>query len=172
MIPLIPYHRVTIQSPLTPAVIADRIMAETAQPLWFRRPNAERMFAGSVKSDAFVLWRNILGRNTYLPRLVGRFRAVDGGTELVVTMAIQPIVAIVVVLLFLIFPEYLLAVTKEGSVSVIWLALMLVFHVVMWIIGFRPEAMWAEQQLRELAAEQPREANAGSPRVPDLHGMT
>jgi hypothetical protein len=61
-------------------------------------------------------------------------------------MTMHP-VAVVVVLAFVFGGEYL-AITKEGALNLPFLGMFALFHMMLYYVGFLPEAKKAEQWLR------------------------
>jgi hypothetical protein len=147
----VPYRRLVIKSKLDPPELASRLRSVTvAGHPSFRKLPSHVNFVGKVTGEKFRVVPAIRGRNTYLPWLVGTIQAETTGTVVTVVMTLHPI-AIIAVLALLGGGQYL-AIVREGGFNVLFLGMILAFHMVMYVVGFRPEARKAEERLRELAA--------------------
>lgn len=154
-IPFIPYRRVTILSEEDSSQFVSKLAEVTLhiRP-WFKHAPKGVQFIGKVNSDTFRLAPFIRGRNTYLPWLLGRVHSDARGTSISITMTLHPI-AMFAMLFFIIWAQYL-AMVYEGQFNIGLLVAMLIFHVVMYLIGFLPEALQAEEQLLALASKTKR----------------
>ncbi len=169
---LIPYRTLELRSALVASAFAARLRQVTVpQQRRFGALPPEISFVGAVGTDTFRLAPATRGLNTYQPWLRGRMVPTATGTAVTVTATLHP-VAIVAMLAFVIWPQYL-AVTAEGGLNYLWLGVMGAFHAGMCGIGFWPELRKAERQLRHLAAEtqdasgQENHARAGRQPKPD-----
>jgi hypothetical protein len=148
----IPYEKIVIHSKLEPSEIVDRLTAVTSRFLWFKFPPKEKDFVGSVSTDSFKIYRNIRGRNTYLPWLVGKIHTNNEGSQIVVSMSLHPLS--VFVLLAAILYVFGIAFIPSGDIQsiILFCSGVLVFHLVMYLIGFRPEVSRAKKRLKEIFA--------------------
>ena len=100
--------------------------------------------------------------NTYSPRILGRIRSTQTGSVIEGRMTLHP-VAVLVLIGFLIAPQYF-ALGETGKIDVVWLSIVVAFHVVMYLAGYLPEVRRAETWLRDVAGRP--SAVAGERRVP------
>jgi hypothetical protein len=96
----IPYEKVVIQSKLEPSEIVARLKTVTSRFLWYKFPPRDKDFVGSIFTDGFRMYRNIRGRNTYLPWLIGKIHANDEGSQIVVII-LHPIAIFLLLGVFL-----------------------------------------------------------------------
>jgi hypothetical protein len=91
----------------------------------------------------------VRGTNTYAPWILAEIRPSGSGSTVIVRMTLHP-VAVAVVLGVFLFLEYS---ESHARGTVVWwpLAALVVFHIVMYYVGFRPEANRVESLLRGLA---------------------
>ena len=91
------------------------------------------------------------GRNTYAAWVIGGIQQTEDGSCLSALLTLHSVAVVAVVALFA--GPGILSWLKGGVASGLWWAVMLVpFHVVMYYVGFRPEAKRAEGALRRIAA--------------------
>ena len=151
---LIPYRQTEITSPHSPDVVADRLRERTsARQPWFRSLAGRGFdFTGSVSATEFRLMPVIRGRNTYQPWLVGHVCAHPGGSTIRLVETFHPI-QIAIIVGFFTFGGVVV-----GGKSSVWdavfgtLLLFVIFHCVMYFIGFLPDARKAEERIRQLTA--------------------
>jgi hypothetical protein len=145
----IPYRKIHIVSPHSADVIAERLRLHTSRRWpWFRSPAGQFDFVGSVSSTAFRLLPTPRGRNTYQPRLRGRMTPRFDGTEIKIVQTLHP-AGILIIVSVLILGFFLAR--RVGDYRDI-IAGLLVFHGLMYFIGFLPQARRAEERMRQLAA--------------------
>lgn len=148
----IPYRKVHIVSPHPADMLAERLRLRTSpRQRWFRAMDGQFDFVGSVSPSDFRLVPTIRGRNTYLPWLLGRMTPRPDGTEIQVVQTLHPI-AIAAMLAFLIVWVVVVVRAEDYRSAAIFIAGLFVFHCVMYLIGFLPEARRAEERIRQLAA--------------------
>lgn len=146
----IPYRRFVIPSDRAAADVARRMAEQTApRHGWGRRPPKEIRFVGTIHDDRFRLVPLIRGMNTYAPRILGRIRPAQAGCVIEGRMTLHP-VAVVALLVFLVAPQYW-ALGERGTLDGVWLAIVAVFHVVMYYAGFVPEVRRTESWMRDVA---------------------
>lgn len=145
----VPYSRFSLQSSLTPDELAKRLLRITRRRYWGVWSQADARFVGPVTTTGFKLAYVPQGRNSYAPWLIGDVRARPDGSEIDVRMMLHPIAALAMVA-FVVVPQYWAI--QAGGFNVWWLAAMLAFHVLMYYIGFVPDALEAESLIREVAA--------------------
>ena len=154
----LPYHRFSIGSDRAPIDVARRMAEQTAPRHGWRRPTfPNTRFVGTVNTERFRLVPLIRGMNTYAPRILGRIRTVEAGCVIEGRMTLHP-VAVVALLGFLVAPQYW-ALGERGTLDGVWLAIVAVFHVVMYYAGFVPEVRRTESWMRDVAGRRGAEAN-------------
>ncbi len=144
-----PYKNVTIKTSLSKEEVfhrLDRIVSR--KYIWRQKNREDKEFYGKMEDDRFKVAKFIEGRNSYLPRLTGIIERKADGTYLNLTMSLHPLV-ILVMLFFLIQPLYI-SYTKTGTINLVWPAAVISFHVVMYYVGFRPEAKRTEERFNKL----------------------
>jgi hypothetical protein len=151
----IPYSRTQITTHLTPGEFGDRLRTITNNSWWGVRSQANARFVGRITYEGFRLSYVSGGRNTYAPWIRGSIHPHRDGSVIDVRMSIHPIGA-GAVLAFALVPMWFARGTPSHALT--WLLAMLIFHVVMYYIGFRTEALDAEVLLREVAALSPQTA--------------
>ena len=122
---LIPYDRFHFQTTLAPSKLVDRLQVE-----------AGSTYSGPITETGFSFVRSIFGRNSYLPRVRGRFVPVPDGTRITVTTSLQPLVVAT-------FPTAFLIVVyvsvRNGNGALIPLSLFLLSHSLLYLFGYLPE---------------------------------
>ena len=78
-----PYEEVSFQSELVLAEIVTRLEAATSRFFWFKFPPRDKDFVGSIFAEGFRIFRNIRGRNTYLPWKIGKIHPNSKGSRIV-----------------------------------------------------------------------------------------
>lgn len=148
---LVPYRRCKLNVTVGAAEFATRLASITSpsQP-WFRSLVGRYEFVGTISPQGFKLMPVINGRNTYLPRVVGVFKFHADHTEVEVTQALHP-VAIASMLLVLGIPIVISLSAGDHSATIMLLTLFVVFHLLMYFIGFLPEVRKVEKRLKLLA---------------------
>jgi len=146
----VPYRRLSLNSPVHPLELSQRVAAVThRRHRWFRLPPTDIQFVGSVTEDRLRLVPVFRGTNTYAPWVRGELRPSGSGSTVDVQMTLHP-VAMALVLGFFLFVE--VSVSRAEGMVVWWpVAALVVFHIVMYYVGFRPETNRVEALLRELA---------------------
>lgn len=149
----IPWRRIEIASPLSPAEVEHRLATVTQRRwLWFVWPRSPIQFIGPVSNGSFRVLAVARGRNTYAAWVLGRIEGVENGSRVAALLTLHP-VAIAAVLAVFVGPQILGWLNGTG-LSAMWGVMFLVFHTVMYYVGFQPEARRAERALRTLAASQ------------------
>jgi hypothetical protein len=150
---LVPYRQTEISSPHSPEIVADRLRQRTsARQPWFRSLVGRGFdFTGSVSPDEFRLMPIIRGRNTYQPWLVGHIIPRPEGSTIRVLETFHPI-QIGIIIAFFTLPAVLGMRSSGVKALFATLLVFLLFHCVMYFIGFLPEARRAEDRIRELTA--------------------
>jgi len=150
---LVPYRQTEISSPHSPDIVAERLKQRTsARQPWFRSLVGRGFdFTGSVSASEFRLMPVVRGRNTYQPWLVGRVSPRGGGSTISLLETFHPI-QISIIVAFFTFPA--VVGMRSSGVKALFATLLvfLLFHSVMYFIGFLPEARRAEERIRELTA--------------------
>ena len=137
-----------------------REITTPTQP-WFRSLYGKYEFIGEVSGQGFTLTPVIRGQNTYLPRVRGVVSGSPSGLALTLTQALHPL-AVILVGLFFAFP--ILSAARAGSLSgvLIFLAALLIFHLVMFVVGFLPEAKRIRLRFAQLAGASFMPSQAGN----------
>ena len=150
---LIPYRQTEITSPHSPDVVAERLRERTsARQPWFRSLAGRGFdFTGFVSATEFRLMPVIRGRNTYQPWLVGHVCPHPAGSTIRLVETFHPI-QIGIIIAFFTFPAVVGMRSTGVKALFATLLVFLLFHCVMYFIGFLPEARRAEERIRELAA--------------------
>jgi len=150
---LVPYRQAEIISPHSPDVVTERLRQRTsARQPWFRSLVGRGFdFTGSVSATQFRLMPVIRGRNTYQPWLVGQVCPRPGGSTIRLVETFHPI-QIAIIVAFFTFGA--VVGMRSSGVKALFATLLvfLLFHCVMYFIGFLPEVRRAEERIRELAA--------------------
>jgi hypothetical protein len=147
---LLPHRRCTLTAAVGAAEFATRLASITSpsQP-WFRSLVGQYEFVGTVSPEGFRLTPVTRGRNTYLPRVTGVFSTHGDHTEVQITQALHP-VAIAILLAFG-APIVISLIIGNFSEAFTLLALFAAFHLIMYFVGFLPEARRVEHRLIQLA---------------------
>jgi hypothetical protein len=154
----IPYRRFTIASDRTTADVAQRMAEQTAPRHGSGGTTSHTArYVGTIRPDRFRLVPLIRGMNTYAPRILGRIRPTEAGCVIEGRMTLHP-VAVLALLGFLVAPQYW-ALGARGTLDGVWLAIVAVFHVVMYYAGFVPEVRRTESWMRDVAGRRGTEAN-------------
>ena len=150
---LVPCRQAEITSPHSPDVVAERLRERTsARQPWFRSLVGRGFdFTGSVSATEFRLMPVIRGRNTYQPWLVGHVCPHPGGSTIRLVETFHPI-QIGIIIAFFTFAAVVGMRSTGVKALFATLLVFLLFHCVMYFIGFLPEARRAEERIRELAA--------------------
>ena len=98
MIPLIPYWRLSVDSPLTPQQILSAL-ATTPKFVWLNRRNRLPAENTSTPTEFQLerlkwIWAD---KNPFLPRIYGRIYLTDTGSRIQLVMTLFPIVWIVII---------------------------------------------------------------------------
>ena len=147
----IPYRRLRIDSLLSADEFVSRLKtAVVPKQSWFKRTGQHRGFIGKVSKDNFRLTPSTSGRNTYLPWILGNITPVPQGARIDVILTLHPVAA-VIMLAFFLWAEFL-SISKSGEFNTIILFAFIAFHLLLYFIGFLPEAGRSEQKIKELAS--------------------
>ena len=134
----IPYYSTKIEIPIASDEFIKNLKRATypKQP-WFKNLYGKYRFIGEISETSFSLRPTSKGTNTYSPVINGNFLPSKFGTKIELIFSIHPIAALIM-FAFFIFVEYL-SITKEGHFNFILVPVYLVFHLLMYAIGFMPE---------------------------------
>jgi hypothetical protein len=144
---LIPFDRFCLSSPIDAATLRARLAAATKSRKMRGSVAGQPPFEGRVSDDGFAINLAPAGRNTYRPCLRGRIVAdPNGGSIIKVTMSTIPTAMVFVLGLFGWVGVQLWRVGAS-----LWGVLLgfLVFHVVMYLLGYLPEARRARRRFEE-----------------------
>jgi len=147
----VPFRRVELVTKLGPAQVATRLQQVTFPHYrWFRFPPRQKQFVGPITAERFLLARAIRGLNSYLPRVAGSIAPSLSGSRVSLTMTLHPVI-IGLVLGTTMWVCYI-AVAVPGNLTgkVVLVTVFGAFHVLMWLVGFEPEANWAEERIRAI----------------------
>ena len=148
---LVPYRRIRITSARPAAELSLRVQNVTSasQP-WFRSLVGKFEFVGNVTPDKFRIIPVLRGGNTYRPLVLGSVHDRESGSEILLTQTLHP-VAVAAVLLSFGWIAAISAIHDGLRGASFVAAATLVFHVVMFYVGFVPEAQRVEARISELA---------------------
>jgi hypothetical protein len=143
-IPGLPYERKTIESSLDPVQFQERLKSYTIsiKPM-FKDVSDDYMFIGKITGHSFKLIPITKWRNTYLPWVIGSYFPGKVGCSATIIFTIHP-VAIILMLFFLIFPQYLF-ITRGSSFNILYATCFMIFHFVLYYVGFLPEVKRIER---------------------------
>ena len=156
------YWRFEIPTALPPDAVAQRLLG-LARPTpdrtfrfadaFRRRPADAKPFIGIVVQDHFYFYRDIRYRNSFLPRLIGRFGPGEGGgTRVRVTASMHPLIIVFMTMWLVFSGKFAVDALASGNLGGPngWIApTMFVFGLLLPVTGFVPEALKARRLLRE-----------------------
>ena len=122
---LLPYDRFRFETTLPTSEVVDRLRSE-----------AQSSFSGGITETGFTFVRNCFGRNSYLPRVQGRFMSLPTGTHVIVTTSIQPLV-VATLLAALLILAYISVRNGHGALTPV--VFLVVCHACLYFIGYLPE---------------------------------
>lgn len=93
-VPLIPFDRFVIESPLAPARAAAELASNVEPRQWIRFRRGASAFEGEVWETDFRISRMIGYNNAFLPRIHGGFERSPHGTRVSGTMRLHPFVLV------------------------------------------------------------------------------
>jgi hypothetical protein len=148
---LVPYRRFHVDSAIDSGEFVRRLeMITSARQPWFHSLVGEYEFVGAISPRAFQLMPVRPGRNTYLPKVIGVLQASGERTAIDVTQTLHPI-AIAAMLFFLAVTVGSALFYRDYAAAVVLLLALSIFHLLMYVTGFVPEAARVETKLRQLA---------------------
>ena len=147
-IPGLPYQRKTIESSLDLEQFQEMLKMNTIpkQP-WFKDISDNYKFIGKITDHSFKLIPTAKGRNTYLPWIIGSYRPRIDGCSVNIIFILHP-VAIILMLFFFIFPQYLF-ITNGSSFNIIYAIAIMILHFVLYYTGFLPEVKRIEKFIKD-----------------------
>ncbi len=92
----VPHETVTLHSPFHPDELASRLARMVDEPRIVRWPwdPSTKVFEGHLDNRRFTIWRLLkFQRNSFLPRIVGRIEAGEGGSTVRIVMRLHRVVA-------------------------------------------------------------------------------
>ncbi len=146
----IPYKKITFQSKLTPSEILSRLQTVTSRSFWYMWGPKDKDFVGSVSTDGFRIHRNLRNRNTYLPVLSGEVLAENKGSQIVVTMSLDPVAVLLMLGLLVFVLRIVLSPGGEIGLKLLIFVWSLILHLGMYAMGFAPEVSRAEERFQEI----------------------
>ncbi|GAB4036352.1 hypothetical protein [Spirosoma gilvum] len=159
MIPLFPYWKFTLHSPLSQEEAYTRLSGEVApirqglSLLWDNRPQA---FTGSTSKNGFCIERIIHYKNSFLPTIYGRFLPTKTGLQIRIVMQLSPIILFIGIglvccaLPILVSIAYGLLLTGHVNKALTIPSLLIVAIYVMFVGGFAYEAVTARRLLKSI----------------------
>jgi hypothetical protein len=158
--PLLPFERFEIRSRLPLAEVTSRLAAAVEPKRWLRFGKAERPFEGRVEGQEFRIQRIIGYRNSFLPRIYGRFTPDPPGCRVEGTLTLHPLAAAFMVVwigaVVLIGGAFAINPPAEGRLLAHLLPVaMLLFGWALATVPFTYEARRARRMLGELLEEVP-----------------
>lgn len=152
---LIPYYRFQIDTPFSPAELAQRIKTVTGEKHWFDfSPSHE--FTGQVNEHEFEITKNISYRNSFLPIIVGHIEQTASGSTAFILMRLHVFVmCFMLVWLSGVSMGCLLVLANldEFSLHMLIPFAMLIFGVALVSGGFWFEASKQKRRLIELLSQ-------------------
>lgn len=119
MVHFLPFDRFIIQTPDALQTVIARLEANLEPPKalrWsFKRNHAP--YEGSVSASGLKMHRIPEGRNSFIPRIEGRFETPAGGTEVHVTMKLHPFVMSALVVWPLFWYSVSLSMWTSGNIT-------------------------------------------------------
>jgi hypothetical protein len=143
----IPFECLSIRSAHPPPELERRLKLLTRSHFWQVRSQADARFVGWIADSRFRLMYVPDGRNTYAPWLLGHLLPDGNGSLMEIRMTIHPIAGIGVIALAC-FPFLGWGITQT---NLVWLGVMVGFHVAMYNAAFKSDAHNAESLLHELS---------------------
>lgn len=150
--PLFPYDRFDIASPLPAAELCARLAHVVEPKPRGRSGRDERTFTGRVEGNQFRIWRVIEYHNSFLPTIVGTVEPTPAGSRLRGTMSLNPLAGILLTMWVLGMVFWAMQALSDPSDSRLAPVGMLLFG---WILSagfFTLESQAAHERLREIAA--------------------
>jgi len=146
----IPYQRIVFQSQLQPVLAVARLKTDVTERRWLIFLGGDKEFVGHVTSHGFRLFRNVRGRNFYLPWIIGTIQANGFGSQITIISTVHPAVAVLMVGL-LVYAACTVSAHGAGILlTCLTVAAFVLLHLIMCVIGFNPEVERARTRLREL----------------------
>ena len=93
-VPLIPFDRFVIESPLAPGRAAAELASNVEPKRWIRFRRGPSAFEGEVTETDFRISRMIGYNNAFLPQIHGGFERSPHGTRVSGTMRLHPLVLV------------------------------------------------------------------------------
>jgi hypothetical protein len=145
----IPFYKTEILSPFSlDEAVARLSLAVDEKRKWYHWPHSDKDYRGRVSREGFALIRITMWRIAYQPVIRGRFKPDENGTRVIVKVVPQPIAIAAMILVFGVGG------VMEGARHGLRVMLNIVFffmlfHSVMYVLGFLPEKNAAVRMLRE-----------------------
>lgn len=98
--PLLPFQRLEIHSPLPAEEAAERLAAQVEPLRWFRFKHGTCAFEGSVDGSEFRIRRVIGYRNSFLPQIRGTISPTATGSRIDCRLSLHPFVIAFMVIWF------------------------------------------------------------------------
>ena len=145
---LIPYDKVTFLSDLS----ADEIKLKLADVIdtnfkWYYI-KSKKEFIGKIFSNGFKIRQNIKGYNTYSPFIICKYETDSNKTKVNLCFRLHYF-AIVMVLAFFSLLEISI-INDSGTFNYIVILVLLVFHCVMYFVGYLPGKNNVEKHFRKI----------------------
>jgi hypothetical protein len=144
----IPFRRLIIKSPLSPDSLSNHlesIVWKHSPFFWIGSPPKDKQFIGSFSPNDFRL-QKLYGfpKNIFKPTFYGTIEPHSSGSEIKITITLDPIelILIVAINLFLIYVSVI-------SQNVFFVVVTIVFDILEYLIGFAPEARFFEKRFTE-----------------------
>jgi hypothetical protein len=144
----IPFDQIKLTTRMTPEQVRDRLLrGANPRPWGFALFGfGSGQFSGSIGADRFTIVRNIRYLNSYLPILLGRWRAEESGSSVRVTF-VAPMS--VVVLGTVLVSVLLLVHNRQWQAAKLFTFMGALIHLACWV-AYDRERTKAEAYLREL----------------------
>jgi WD40 repeat protein len=166
---LLPYDTFTLQTPDALAIVLQRLAAyiEPEKPIRWHFSRNHLPYEGTVSETGFQIRRIIHHRNSFLPRIQGRFDTSPLGTSVHITMSLHPFVIGFLILWYLIwygffFPFWLVGNMPVGF-ALQFLGLPVVILFAFWM-AFWSEAYRSRRDLTQMISGYPSNSSSHTAR--------
>lgn len=167
---LLPYDRFSVQTtqPLTAVINLLSEQVEAPRLRWGLTRNCAR-YTGTISDTGFTIHRIIYYRNSFLPKIQGRFESLPQGTVVHITMQLHPLV--LAFMLFWLVGWYSLTIPMAiagtltsdifGGMAALFLVAPVVMHLV-FFVAFWVEARRSRRELIQILQGEPLLAASSS----------
>lgn len=154
---ILPYDNFTIVTPDSLRIIVERLSTNIEPPKAFRFSTRHALYQGSIDSESFQISRIIHYRNSFLPRIRGRFEAQPHQTLIHIQMSINPFILMFLGIWFLFWYSAVVPITLTGAMphqmAALFLGMPMLMLVIFWV-AFWAEANYSRIQLTKIVQGQ------------------